>query len=529
MKYFLMSWFLLLIISDLPAQENRSSVSIELSPDYPTNFLQYTHWGDYELKPDFEKMHFTDQVVEGFPDAQKKHCLMLSYYTSAEMVEQKFQIIFVLPGDQISIKISKNEAGYFEINFRGNNAEGHVQMAKFRERLPAEYIREMKRISREQSDYSNAVIEYIESHTRPFQELLERELIDSAYYYVVTDYIQSIFVRSIVSGFFRARENIGSGIELDRKYKIADRLIEYFDYANPNNSALKSVEFAFNRIDLLRYEYLKENGFSDYSEIQEYQLLWKEKNYYIASKYVPIFEESEELLRKYLMAATLHFEYRSLLGPQFEGSRGELYALFKAYYPRSRYLSDLEESRMRNSERYFELFGSTKEKKVDDDYRFFQKWDPEIIDNKGEQTSFDFQKEISNLDTSYVINLSEGIYYVNIWATWCAPCLKEFSNNYSADSLLHTFGAHRIYISIDDQNRYKIAWNQSIKDYRLGGYHILAGEELRQHLFEEYGPGNTILIPQYLLMKDGVVINEFAPKPSELGELREILELVVDE
>lgn len=87
-----------------------SPVSIDLSPDYPTNFLQFAHWGDYELKPDFEKMYFTDHVVEGFPDAQIKHYLMLSYYTSAEMVEQKFQKILVLPGDQINIKISKNQA-----------------------------------------------------------------------------------------------------------------------------------------------------------------------------------------------------------------------------------------------------------------------------------------------------------------------------------------------------------------------------------------------------------------------------------
>ena len=59
--------------------------------------------------------------------------------------------------------------------------------------------------------------------------------------------------------------------------------------------------------------------------------------------------------------------------------------------------------------------------------------------------------------------------------------------------------------------------------------HILSREELRQHLFEEYGPGNTILIPRYLLMKDGVVINEFAPKPSDLSELKEILGTLVDD
>lgn len=494
-----------------------------LSPDYPTNFLEFGQWGDYELRPDLNKVYFAGPVEEVFFDASKKHSLIVSYYTSVEMEEKEFRKIYVFPGDQISIEIRKNQAGDFEINFRGNNAEGHVQMAKFRERLPAEYIQEMKRISGEPSDFTSAVIEYIESHTRPFQRLLERELIDSAYYYVASDYIQSIFVSSIVSGFFRERENMGRGIELDRKFEIADRLIEYFDYGNPYSPGLKSVEFAFDRINLHRYKYLRENELSDYSEIQEFQLIWKEKSYNIASKYVPIFEESDEFLRKYLMAATLHFEFRSLLGPEFEGSRGELYALFKAYYPRSRYLRDLEEMRMSNSERYNEHFGSKEETKVDDDFRFFKKWDPEIIDETGEQTSIDFQTEISTLDTSYAINLSEGIFYVNIWATWCAPCLKEFSNNYRADSLFHAFGAHRIYISLDGQDRLKSAWKKAVKDYRLGGYHILAGEELRQHLFEEYGPWNTILIPRYLLMKDGVVINEFAPKPSDLSELKEIL------
>ncbi|TVR86770.1 MAG: hypothetical protein EA411_09640 [Saprospirales bacterium] len=523
-QIFVLLLAVLLIPSILAGQPYSPSITISVDLSYPADYIGVSHSEEYKLEANFREMPIEDRKLEFVLPSHQRQLVMLSWFETMEMDKKNYRRIFLSPGDEVVLSIQKNEAGKFMPVFEGSNAPGHEQFYKFQKFVPAVYIQDMVQIPySDTANYADELIKFIESHTRPFVDLLNGNSIDSSYYSMVTNYIHSIFCGPIVSGFFRSRERIGTGIELNERYQIADKIIQHFNFGDPNSDGVKFSRFADNRITLLRYIFLRDHHLSSYTEINGFTEVWEGKSYEIASKYVPIFEEEDEFLRKYLMAATLHFEFNSLFGPEFEGVRGELYSYFKANYPNSRYLNDLETARQNNYEKYLE-FTSFTGYEADKNHRFYEKWKPRIIDTEGKMKGFDYQlkKEVKP-GVSEDINLAEGIYYVTLWATWCGPCLKSFSKNYETDSLLDSFGVNRLYISSDNPQSRFAAWQQVIKDYKLGGYHVLAGQELTSLLLEKFGTGGTILIPRYFIISEGEVVIKSAPAPGSLYELEKIL------
>jgi thiol-disulfide isomerase/thioredoxin len=116
-------------------------------------------------------------------------------------------------------------------------------------------------------------------------------------------------------------------------------------------------------------------------------------------------------------------------------------------------------------------------------------------------------------------DFSAGTYYIDVWATWCKPCIAKMKHNYRADSLLHANRIERIYISIDELNT-RDGWLSTVHELQLGGYHILAGDHLKSSLYQRFGNGsNSMVIPRYLFMKVGKVVNAFAAHPDDLEGL----------
>lgn len=501
------------------------SVQIFVEESYPENEIGVSYLMEYEIKAEFEKKQLIDNRLELILPKDNTMQVVLSWYSSVEMNHKKFGRLYLFPGDILEIEISKNDIGLFEINFDGSNAEGHKQLSKFQEFLPRYYLEEMNGI--QYSDYTTYIVKtinFFESHTLELVDLLEEGLIDHLYHKVVTDYIHSIFCRYIISGFFRDRESIGRDIDYASKIKIADFIIDHFNYGVPNDSTFKSFDFAHNRIAVHRYFHLREFGLVDYSESERMELYHKGRNYSIAAKYVPIFREEDEFLRQFLFAVTLHFEFSTFIGSGFEGSRDILYAYFKAKYPWSRYLPMIEEERKNNFERSFDLTGVAAVK-PEESYRYFEGWKPQIVDTEGKMKNFNFQTEIhGHHNTIEEIDLNDGKYYVKIWASWCAPCLESFAMNFQTDSLLDSYGIERLYISIDDPQGRGSSWSKIVEDYNLGGYHVIAYPELNHFLLGKIGLGSALLIPQYFIIIDGEIAVNPAPSPGSMGELSQILD-----
>jgi thiol-disulfide isomerase/thioredoxin len=90
--------------------------------------------------------------------------------------------------------------------------------------------------------------------------------------------------------------------------------------------------------------------------------------------------------------------------------------------------------------------------------------------------------------------------YVDIWATWCGPCLKEFPYSKKLQQELKevTF----VYICIDSERK---AFNNAIERYQVGGQHYFLNKIQSNALRKQLDIDG---VPHYLLInRDGFIVN----------------------
>jgi len=120
------------------------------------------------------------------------------------------------------------------------------------------------------------------------------------------------------------------------------------------------------------------------------------------------------------------------------------------------------------------------------------------------------------------VSLAEGKpVYLDIWATWCVPCIQEFKHKPAVSQLLEEFGYFPIYISID-MEQHEERWKQMIYQYELKeGIHIRANGNLKGEIMKLYGSQNSLTIPIYALLDpQGNIIIKQAARPSDLVRLK---------
>jgi thiol-disulfide isomerase/thioredoxin len=108
------------------------------------------------------------------------------------------------------------------------------------------------------------------------------------------------------------------------------------------------------------------------------------------------------------------------------------------------------------------------------------------------------------------------ILFIDVWATWCAPCKKEFTYKDELKKFLKDHSIEILYISVDNSTRESM-WKTMIKYYNLEGNHIrtnpLLYEEMENLLSEGSG---SYGIPRYLLIdKEGKILEKNALPPSQ--------------
>ncbi len=130
----------------------------------------------------------------------------------------------------------------------------------------------------------------------------------------------------------------------------------------------------------------------------------------------------------------------------------------------------------------------------------------------------DHYEQINSLEEA-VKPLRGKKIYIDVWASWCGPCKKEFAYNADLKKMLVEKDIQQLYISIDRDQRDQY-WQDAIKFYHLTGLHIRANKELSDDLmkrFDRNAQRPYVNIPWYILVDEkGNIIEEHAISPTQI-------------
>jgi len=410
--------------------------------------------------------------------------------------------MIVAPGDRVMINIITDAQGRPRIEYKGSNATGH----QFFNSLERAFIQDVNNPYR--LDTNIAVIRH------KIQLKMEQELSD----------LKKLLGKGKIS---RAYEMLA---ELDIRYYYAASLADamcskYYaariDHKNKNAVALfskkygKAWEQAFTTMPLHSDKALSSEYFRYYvhlyyewylgqyspeksgllaSDTAGMQGLRKQEGVHILN-YAVIDRNFKDSISEYLKAEYLYYAMRR---GGYEQSLLTLYTKFHEQYPGSLYTSFLQIEADK-----ILAFQHAK----DGDFT------PEQVFLTGYQ-DINSMSELGNV-------LKNGPYYIDIWATWCAPCKEEFKFNASLSALLREFKVRPLYLSIDKDGEDE-DWKNMVKYYKLPGLHLRATDSLRKNIIKEFGKDMLFTIPRYMIInREGIIVNSDAERPSRLDYLRE--------
>jgi thiol-disulfide isomerase/thioredoxin len=101
--------------------------------------------------------------------------------------------------------------------------------------------------------------------------------------------------------------------------------------------------------------------------------------------------------------------------------------------------------------------------------------------------------------------------YVDIWATWCVPCIKEIPDLKKIQKRYQD--KNIVFMSISfDKEADKEKWQNYVKENELQGIQLLVDAPTKEVLSKTF---NIDLIPRFILIDpEGRVVNANAPRPS---------------
>jgi hypothetical protein len=117
---------------------------------------------------------------------------------------------------------------------------------------------------------------------------------------------------------------------------------------------------------------------------------------------------------------------------------------------------------------------------------------------------------------------------LDVWATWCHPCIQDFKYNEVYKPLIDDENLVKLYISID-KPEWDDRWRQGIKYNKLEGYHYRGNHKFIVDMWEVLGQPKGA-IPRYALFdKQGNVVVKNGFRPADDGRLLSLIENLLNE
>ena len=110
------------------------------------------------------------------------------------------------------------------------------------------------------------------------------------------------------------------------------------------------------------------------------------------------------------------------------------------------------------------------------------------------------------------------LVYIDIWATWCKPCIKEYPDFVKLEEEYHDKNIRFVSVSFDAEKK---DWDDYVNTHKLEGNQFWV--DLKNKKIYDDG-FNITMIPRFILLDgEGKIINANAPRPSTGMEIRKLI------
>ncbi|MBU2929915.1 TlpA family protein disulfide reductase [Winogradskyella psychrotolerans] len=121
--------------------------------------------------------------------------------------------------------------------------------------------------------------------------------------------------------------------------------------------------------------------------------------------------------------------------------------------------------------------------------------------------------------TTSLSDLKGKYVYIDLWATWCGPCIKEIPSLKKVEKQYEGKNIEFVSISLDEGRSYKgdaeeayKGWKKMINEKELGGMQLIADNGFESQFIRDYKVNG---IPRFILIDpDGNIVSSDAPRPS---------------
>lgn len=313
---------------------------------------------------------------------------------------------------------------------------------------------------------------------------------------------------------FNKKNNTGSQfrewVEYDLKFQAWDNLMRY-RWLNPMHNKTDPKEFVaaipedyFNFIDDWDEEnlnFLKSNSYlnflNEYSGFQ-YQKIPKDA---FAKPGTPnILDKNLKMRKDHILSHNAGYVQDVLLAKFLYGLLDSKFfeAIQKIYTPNeisNVYLANKVQEKFIHEKALFE--------------------NPEFANG----SKFNVLKNENDFLKTLVNTYPDKVIYLDFWAPWCAPCMKEMPH--AAKVKKELAGKEVIFVYLGSQCD-EGAWQTTIADKKIEGEHYLLTKKQYAHLSEIFGKSS---LPLYVLIdKNGNIVDKNAPRPSTGDKIIELIE-----